>query len=94
MILIGEIAFSFALMFKISHSQLWIITVNFVLFIPCRKMQNPGAIDLASKSHSGSEFPHVKPKEEVDSYKPDMKVHCLCGKSSDSESMVQVVLLL
>ncbi|CAL9058481.1 E3 SUMO-protein ligase SIZ1-like [Musa acuminata AAA Group] len=54
-----------------------------------RKMQNPGATDLASKSHSGSEFPHVKPKEEVDSYKPDMKVHCLCGKSSDSESMVQ-----
>ncbi|KAJ8478801.1 hypothetical protein OPV22_022528, partial [Ensete ventricosum] len=54
-----------------------------------RKMQNPGATDLASKSHSGSEFPLVKPKEEVDSYKPDTKVRCLCGKASDSESMVQ-----
>ncbi|WOL01918.1 E3 SUMO-protein ligase [Canna indica] len=54
-----------------------------------RKMQVPGATELASKSHSGSEFNHVKPKEEIDSYKTEMKVRCPCGKSLNSESMIQ-----
>ena len=59
----------------------------------CRKMQVSGATDLASKSYSRTEFNHMKP-EEVDSYKSEMKIRCPCGKSSNSESMIQVVLLL
>ncbi|CAL9763236.1 unnamed protein product [Musa acuminata subsp. burmannicoides] len=53
-----------------------------------RKMQIPGATDLASKSYSRTEFNHMKPKE-VDSYKSEMKIRCPCGKSSNSESMIQ-----
>ncbi|KAJ8476750.1 hypothetical protein OPV22_020477 [Ensete ventricosum] len=53
-----------------------------------RKMQIPGAADLASKSYSCTEFNHMKPKE-VDSYKSEMKIRCPCGKSSNSESMIQ-----
>lgn len=57
-------------------------------------MQIPGATDLASKSHSGLEFSYVKSKEELVSHKPDTKVRCFCGKSLNSESIIQVGLLL
>ncbi|XP_072985592.1 E3 SUMO-protein ligase SIZ1-like isoform X1 [Typha latifolia] len=50
-----------------------------------RKMQVHGATDLASKSHSGSDFNHVKPKEEVEDY----KVRCICGSSLMTESMIK-----
>ncbi|XP_008789064.3 E3 SUMO-protein ligase SIZ1 [Phoenix dactylifera] len=55
-----------------------------------RKMQVHGATDLASKSHSGSDFNHMKPKEEMDdSYQLDMNVRCLCGSSLITESMIK-----
>ncbi|XP_042397995.1 E3 SUMO-protein ligase SIZ1-like [Zingiber officinale] len=54
-----------------------------------RKMQIPGTTDLASRKLSGSEFSHAKPKEEFDSYKPEIKVRCPCGKSLITESMIQ-----
>lgn len=57
-------------------------------------MQIPGAIDLASKTQSGSEFSPAKSKEDFDSYKQETEVGCPCGKSLISESMIQVVLLL
>ncbi|KAJ6803556.1 E3 SUMO-protein ligase SIZ1-like isoform X2 [Iris pallida] len=55
-----------------------------------RKMQLPGATDLASKGQSSSDINNVKPKEEVvDSYQLDMKVRCPCGSSLPTESMIQ-----
>lgn len=55
-----------------------------------RKMQTPGATDLASKSQSSSEINQVKPKEELkDSYQLDMKVRCPCGSSLFTDSMIQ-----
>ena len=60
----------------------------------CRKMQIPGATDLASISQSSSDINPVKPKEEVkDSYQLDMKVRCPCGSSLLTESMIQVHLV-
>ncbi|KAJ6827987.1 E3 SUMO-protein ligase SIZ1-like isoform X2 [Iris pallida] len=55
-----------------------------------RKMQLPGAADLASKGQSSSDINNVKPKEEVvDSYQLEMKVRCPCGSSLLTESMIQ-----
>ncbi|XP_042419056.1 E3 SUMO-protein ligase SIZ1-like isoform X2 [Zingiber officinale] len=54
-----------------------------------RKMQIPGAIDLASNVQNDSEFSHAKSKEVFDSYKQVTKVRCPCGKSLISESMIQ-----
>ncbi|KAL5711385.1 SUMO ligase siz1 [Ranunculus cassubicifolius] len=55
-----------------------------------RKMQSPGATDLASAGHSGSDINNGKLKEEVvDSFQMDMKVRCPCGNSLPTESMVQ-----
>lgn len=55
-----------------------------------RKMQAPGATDLASKSHSGSDLNLVKLKDEVaDSYQMDTKVRCPCGSSLITESMIK-----
>ncbi|XP_073113339.1 E3 SUMO-protein ligase SIZ1 isoform X1 [Elaeis guineensis] len=52
-----------------------------------RKKQVHGTTDLASKSHSASDFNHVKPKEEMDvSYQLDTKVRCLCASPSFTES--------
>ncbi|KAG1339129.1 E3 SUMO-protein ligase SIZ1 [Cocos nucifera] len=52
-----------------------------------RKMQVHGTTDLASKSHSASDFNHVKLKEEMDvSYQLDMKVRCLCASALITES--------
>ncbi|XP_038980199.1 E3 SUMO-protein ligase SIZ1-like isoform X2 [Phoenix dactylifera] len=65
-------------------------TVAKIIDDTCRKMQVHGATDLASKSHSGSDFNHVKPKEEMDvSYQLDMRVRCLCGSSLITESMIK-----
>ncbi|KAJ6793623.1 E3 SUMO-protein ligase SIZ1-like isoform X2 [Iris pallida] len=55
-----------------------------------RKMQLPGATDLASKGQSSSEINYAKPIEAaVDSYQLDMKVRCPCGSSLLTESMIQ-----
>ncbi|PIA38617.1 hypothetical protein AQUCO_02700085v1 [Aquilegia coerulea] len=55
-----------------------------------RKMQKPGATDLASTAHSGSDINNGKLKEEVDdSFQMDMKVRCPCGNTLPTESMVQ-----
>ncbi|KAF5182567.1 E3 sumo-protein ligase siz1 [Thalictrum thalictroides] len=55
-----------------------------------RKMQNPGAPDVASTAHSGSDINNGKLKEEVDdSFQIDMKVRCPCGNTLPTESMIQ-----
>ncbi|KAJ0978220.1 hypothetical protein J5N97_013694 [Dioscorea zingiberensis] len=55
-----------------------------------RKMQSPGATDLATRSNSGSDFNHVNPRPDVDdSYKMDMKVRCPCGNSLITETMIK-----
>ncbi|XP_072996559.1 E3 SUMO-protein ligase SIZ1-like isoform X1 [Typha latifolia] len=54
-----------------------------------RKMQVPGAPDLASKSQSAL-VANVKPKKEVDdSSRLDMKIRCPCGSSLSNESMIK-----
>ncbi|CAA6654791.1 unnamed protein product [Spirodela intermedia] len=54
-----------------------------------RKMQVPGSTDSASRSQSGSDLNYVKPKEELDDSKLDIKIRCLCGSSLASESMIK-----
>ncbi|KAJ0979333.1 hypothetical protein J5N97_014807 [Dioscorea zingiberensis] len=54
-----------------------------------RKMQSPGATDLATRSNSGSDF-DVKPNVEMDdSHQVEMKVRCPCGDSLITETMIQ-----
>ena len=53
-------------------------------------MQVPGSADSASRGQSGSDLNFVKPKEEFDDSKLDMKIRCLCGSSLASESMIKV----
>ncbi|GAA0156294.1 ubiquitin-protein ligase [Lithospermum erythrorhizon] len=54
-----------------------------------RKMQVPGVSDLASKSQAISDSSSVKLEEEiVDSYQVK-KVHCLCGSSLQTDSMIK-----
>ncbi|ONK77032.1 uncharacterized protein A4U43_C02F2400, partial [Asparagus officinalis] len=54
-----------------------------------RKMQIPGATDLASKSQSSSDINQVKPKEEVRDLYQEMKVSCPCGSTLITDSMIQ-----
>ncbi|OVA09898.1 zinc finger protein [Macleaya cordata] len=55
-----------------------------------RKMQIPGATDLASKGQTDVDINNMKLKEEIDdSLQLDMKVRCLCGSSLPNESMIQ-----
>ncbi|KAI3857850.1 hypothetical protein MKX03_009969 [Papaver bracteatum] len=55
-----------------------------------RKMQIPGATDLASKGQSDLDINHTKLKEEgEDSFQLNMKVQCVCGSSLPNESMIQ-----
>ncbi|KQK07854.1 E3 SUMO-protein ligase SIZ1 isoform X2 [Brachypodium distachyon] len=55
-----------------------------------RKMQIQCAPDLATRSHSGSDFNHLRPKEEVnDSSQPETKVRCLCGSTLLNDNMIQ-----
>ncbi|KAF8403052.1 hypothetical protein HHK36_011146 [Tetracentron sinense] len=55
-----------------------------------RKMQVPGATDLATKGPSCSDINPVKLKEEEDdSFQVEMKVRCPCGSSLHTESMIQ-----
>ncbi|XP_043718706.1 E3 SUMO-protein ligase SIZ1-like [Telopea speciosissima] len=57
--------------------------------LPARKMQIPGATDLASKGHSGSDVNNMKLKEEVDdSFQLEQKIRCPCGSSLPMESMI------
>ncbi|KAL7085043.1 hypothetical protein ACP275_14G258300 [Erythranthe tilingii] len=54
-----------------------------------RKMQVPGAADLASKSQGLSDSTTVIPKEEiVDSYQMD-KIRCLCGSGLPTDTMIK-----
>lgn len=66
----------------------WILSI--FLVYSSRKMQVPGSADSASRSQSGSDLNYVKPKEELDDSKLDMKIRCLCGSSLVSESMIKV----
>ncbi|KAL6619720.1 hypothetical protein ACP70R_034859 [Stipagrostis hirtigluma subsp. patula] len=55
-----------------------------------RKMQVQCAPDLASRSHSGSDFSHFRPKEEAnDFYHAETKVRCLCGSTMLNDSMIK-----
>ena len=54
-----------------------------------RRMQVPRSADSASRGQSGSDLNFVKPKEEFDFSKLDMKIRCLCGSSLASESMIK-----
>lgn len=59
-------------------------------------MQVSGAPDLASKGQGVSDSSNVKVKGEIDEqhFQSDTKVRCLCGSSLESESMLQVNLLI
>ncbi|KAM0948153.1 putative chromatin regulator PHD family [Dioscorea sansibarensis] len=54
-----------------------------------RKMQSPGATDLATRSNSGSDFNHPKPNQEVDDSYQTGKVRCVCGNSLMTESTIK-----
>nr|CAB3463760.1 unnamed protein product [Digitaria exilis] len=55
-----------------------------------RKMQVQCAPDLASRSHSGSDFSHFRPKEEAnDYYHVETKVRCLCSSTMLNDNMIQ-----
>ncbi|KAJ1261389.1 hypothetical protein BS78_09G026000 [Paspalum vaginatum] len=56
-----------------------------------RKMQ-VCAPDLASRSHSGSDFSHFRPKEEASDFyhvETKTKVRCLCGSTIVNENMIK-----
>ncbi|XP_062179858.1 E3 SUMO-protein ligase SIZ1-like isoform X2 [Phragmites australis] len=55
-----------------------------------RKMQVQCAPDLASRSHSGSDFNHFGPKEEAsDFYHAETKVRCLCSSTMLNDNMIK-----
>ncbi|CAL9056900.1 unnamed protein product [Musa banksii] len=54
-----------------------------------RKILVPGATDLASKSGIVTDYNQVKPKEEIDDYRLEMKVRCPCGNSFSTDSIIQ-----
>ncbi|XP_018446888.2 E3 SUMO-protein ligase SIZ1 isoform X2 [Raphanus sativus] len=55
-----------------------------------RKMQVSGASDLASKAQVSSETSNLKVKGEPDdSFRPQVKVRCVCGSSLETDSMIQ-----
>lgn len=66
----------------------------FFFFVFDRKMQVSGASDLASKAQVSSETSNLKVKgEPVDSFRPQVKVRCVCGSSLETDSMIQVKIL-
>jgi len=55
-----------------------------------RKMQVQCAPDLASRSHSGSDFSQFRPKEEAtDYYHVETKVRCLCSSTMLNDNMIK-----
>ncbi|CAH2065357.1 unnamed protein product, partial [Thlaspi arvense] len=55
-----------------------------------RRMQASGASDLASKGQVSSDISNARVKEEPEnSFKPKIKVRCICGSSLETESMIQ-----
>ncbi|KAL6864720.1 hypothetical protein ACP4OV_015871 [Aristida adscensionis] len=55
-----------------------------------RKMQVQCAPDLASRSHSGSDFTHFRPKEEAtDFFHSETKVRCLCSSTMLNDTMIK-----
>lgn len=54
-------------------------------------MQVQCAPDLTSRSHSGSDFSHLRLKEEAnDCYHVETKVRCLCSSTMLNDNMIQV----
>lgn len=56
-----------------------------------RKMQNPGATDLASRSHSNPDYNNniINAREQRDDYsQKDNKVRCCCGSTLKNDSMI------
>lgn len=56
-----------------------------------RKMQVPGATDLASKFQNDSDSSNLKPKEEIEHSIQWDNVRCPCGISLSTESMIKVI---
>ncbi|CAN7038281.1 unnamed protein product [Brassica rapa subsp. trilocularis] len=55
-----------------------------------RKIKVSGASDLASKAQVSSDTSNLKVKGEPEaSFRPEMKVRCVCGSSLETESMIQ-----
>ncbi|XP_062230620.1 E3 SUMO-protein ligase SIZ1-like isoform X2 [Phragmites australis] len=55
-----------------------------------RKMQIQCSPDLASRSHSGSDFNHFRPKEKAsDFYHAETKVRCLCSSTMPNDTMIK-----
>ncbi|KAJ4910979.1 E3 SUMO-protein ligase SIZ1 [Raphanus sativus] len=55
-----------------------------------RKIKVSGASDLASKGQVSSDTSNLKVKGEPEaSFRPEMKVRCVCGGSLETESMIQ-----
>jgi hypothetical protein len=49
------------------------------------------APDLPSRSHSGSDFNHFRPKEEAtDFYYVETKVRCLCNSTMLNDKIIKV----
>ncbi|XP_022756086.1 E3 SUMO-protein ligase SIZ1-like isoform X1 [Durio zibethinus] len=58
-----------------------------------RKMQVPGATELASKGQDVSDSNNVKLQGEIDDpCQLDMKVRCPCGSSLDNENIIKVMM--
>ena len=63
----------------------------YVIFCVPRKMQISGATDLASKGQGASDGSNAKIRGETDeSYKPVVKIHCLCGNMLETDQLIQV----
>ncbi|XP_062099835.1 pyrophosphate--fructose 6-phosphate 1-phosphotransferase subunit beta-like [Humulus lupulus] len=62
------------------------------IFLFLRKMHVSAAPDLASKGQGVSDNSNVKVKGEIDdhSFQSETKVRCLCGISSEKESMIKI----
>ncbi|CAH8362314.1 unnamed protein product [Eruca vesicaria subsp. sativa] len=55
-----------------------------------RKIKVSGASDLASKGQVSSDTSNLKVKGEPEaSFRPEMKVRCVCGSSLETDSMIQ-----
>lgn len=70
-----------------------ILTQCLFSFVFNRKIKVSGASDLASKAQVSSDTSNLKVKGEPEaSFRPEMKVRCVCGSSLETESMIQVML--
>lgn len=75
------------------HSESWpqnLVTSTFVHFCLSRKMQVPGATELASKGPGVSGSCNSGVKVEIDDPHEVDKIRCPCGSSLQTDSMIKV----